>query len=160
MYIQHGWARLESWLEKVFGPIIKAATGAYWLSSSAEQIFGPSLRCPNDKVTFPETRSQAKLLDYIEFKRETLRSQGQEALDALPSTTKFKFDSGGRLQAPDVEMVEVAIHLINIWICKIIITLWPEYHTAIARAAHILSVGFHSQYQGDSSEHAHDESLK
>ncbi|CAL1709610.1 unnamed protein product [Somion occarium] len=140
VFVQHGWSILERWLNKLFTPIVKAATGDFWLSVSPEQLFGISSKTPKIKVMAPETKSQGKLLAYIEFKRDVLTAQGKLAVSALPPGTKYRFDQRTlRLQDPDAERVEVAVHLINMWICQIVINFWPEYHTARARAAHMLS---------------------
>lgn len=140
VYIQSGWNKLESWLRKLFSPIIRSVTGHYWVTSSPTQIFGQPTHAITSRVTVPETRSRGKLLDYVEFKRDSLRIQGLHAIDTLPESTKFRFDAEGRLREPDIGRVEVAIHLLNMWICQVVIKLWPEYHAATARAAHMLSV--------------------
>ncbi len=141
VYIQCGWTKLENWLHKLFGPIIQAVTGHYWLTHTPNQIFGQPKHALISRAAIPETKSQSRLLDYIEFKRDTLRNLGLRAVESLPDSTHFKFDAGcGKLLEPDVDHVEVAIHLLNMWICQVVIKLWPQYHEATARAAHMLSV--------------------
>ncbi|KAH9942047.1 ribonuclease III domain-containing protein [Amylocystis lapponica] len=139
VYIQHGWQRLSSWLSALLEPIVRRATGDYWLSARPEQIFGIPAH-PAHTLPCPETRSQGTLLDYVVFKRNWLAEQGTNAVRALPRGTRFRFEKKGWLCAPDCERLEVAVHLINMWICRIVIGLWPEYHQATSKAAHILSV--------------------
>lgn len=120
---------------------MKAATGDYWLSASPQQMFGPPSRPGVHTLhSYPETRSQKELLDYVERKRELLRSSGRVAVKVLPEATVFKFDNNGWLEEPDCGRLEVAVHLINMWICDIVVDLWPEYRHATAKAACFLSV--------------------
>lgn len=141
VYVHHGWTKLYNWLEKLFVPIVKAATGDYWLTVSPDQLLGISAPVRH-KAMIPETRFQGKLLDYVEYKRDTPKAGAGLALDLSLKSTKYRFDRcSGRLQEPDVEKVEVAVHLINMWICQIVMQHRPEYHTARAKAAYLLSVG-------------------
>ncbi|KAI0080426.1 hypothetical protein K474DRAFT_254773 [Panus rudis PR-1116 ss-1] len=140
IFIQYGWDKLKDWLQRLFDPIIKAATTDFWFSSSPEKILGIRKVSLKYKPYTPETKTQAKLLDYVEFKRSVLSSQAQSLLDALPPSIALKFDSRtGKLQEPDVDKAEVAGHVINMWICQIVVYLWPEYHEARAKAAHMLT---------------------
>lgn len=143
--IQHGWNRLRYWLERVFKPIIKLATADYWFANSGERIFGEPVRrrWRNEQL---EPRIENKLLDYINFKCGFMESKGRDVVDMLPSKTLFRFDKMGYLQEPDCDRVEVAIHLVNMWVCRIIIQLWPEYHFARAKAAHMLTVSLNVEY--------------
>lgn len=141
VFVQSGWDKLESWLRKLFGPIIKEVTGHYWLTTSSDQIFGHPTHPLSSRSTVPETRSQGRLLDYIEFIRAELLDRGSALLESLPPSKRFNFGAGGRLQEPEIDDVEVAIHLLNMWICHVVIEVWPKYHKAKAKAAHMLSVG-------------------
>lgn len=137
--IQHGWKRLRVWLERIFKPVIQVCTADYWHSTSGAEIFGESSSRRKQAIQ-PESKTEAKLLDYIEFKRTKTKEDGQQALDMLPENTIFHFGINGRLREPDSDRVEIAIHLVNLWICQIVIKFWPEYHHAKAKAAHMLSV--------------------
>ncbi|TCD68666.1 hypothetical protein EIP91_010188 [Steccherinum ochraceum] len=139
VYVQHGWVKLQQWLEILFVPIVKAATGDYWLSITPEQLLGTA-RSSRHKPSAAETRAQGKLLDYVEYKRDVLKPGGHHIINSLPPSTKFRFDQRtGRLLEPDVDRVEVAVHLINMWVCQVILQQWPEYHAVRAKAAHFFS---------------------
>ena len=141
VFIQHGWRRLRCWLEPIFKPIIKLATADYWFARSGDEIFGDSSErhWRNERLA---PQIEDKVLNYVYFKREFIEAKGQEAVDMLPSGTSFCFDRMGRLQEPYCDHLEVATHLVNMWICRIIIQLWPEYHFAKAKAAHMLTVSY------------------
>lgn len=140
VYVQHGWTKVQTWLDRLFVPIVKAATGDYWNSVSPAQFLGitpPRTFEPN----FTHPKAQDQLLNYVEFKGEKLRDGARLVLDLLPVFTKFQFDRRtGRLQEPDVDRVEVATHLINMWVCQVVNQQCPEYNTARARAAHLFTV--------------------
>ncbi|KAH8101763.1 hypothetical protein BXZ70DRAFT_74637 [Cristinia sonorae] len=142
VYVHHGWPRLQQWLDKLFFPIVKAATTDYWFSVSPEQLEGGyNVRNPKHRLDFVDPVSQGRLLDYVEFKRESLKTGARIALDRLPKGTKFRFDVGtDRLQEPDGEKVVVAVHLIEMWICQIVIRQWPEYLAARAKAPRFLTL--------------------
>lgn len=140
VYIQHGWKKLRRWLDGLLEPVVKAATGDYWVSSTPQQMFGPPSRPGGQHKYTPETRNQKDLLDYVERKKELFKTSGRAVVKMLPKSTGFRFDRNGWLEEPDCARLEVAVHLINMWISDIVADLWPEYHHATARAARFLSV--------------------
>ena len=140
VFVHYGWSKLRNWLEKLFVPIVKAATGDYWLKVSPDQLLGPC-RPLRHKSDAPENEMQAQLLDLIGAERTKLRSDASPVTNFLPKSTPFKLDqTTGKLQEPFLGKVETAVQLINMWICQAMIRQWPEYQTARARAAHLFSV--------------------
>ena len=91
-------------------------------------------------------KAENRLLDHLDISRMFLKAKGREAIDMLPLNSAFRFDEKGELQPPDCDRVEVAEHLVNMWICQIVAQHWPEYHRAKAKAAHLFSVpqSFHT----------------
>ena len=119
--------------------MIKVATAEYWLETPADEIFAD----PDDRTWTaqqPESKVEGKLLDYIQFKRESLTKAGIEAVSLLPKGRVFGFGEDGRLIDETFGKTELAVHLLHLWICDIVVGLYPEYHFAKAKAAHLLSV--------------------
>lgn len=132
VFLDHGFPRLKRWFRDVFEPIIKEATRDYWYSSFTKE----SSRSGHSSTFKGESATQGKLLDFLEFKRDSLRSDVHKARDSLPSNTRFTFDKG-RMQEPDCDRLEVATHFINLCISKIIVRVWPQYRHAKSKAAHL-----------------------
>ncbi|TFY79500.1 hypothetical protein EWM64_g4516 [Hericium alpestre] len=132
VYLQHGWRKLERWLDVLFRSIIQVATGDFWYSELPRSMRG---RAPTSGK-LEESRFQSKLLDFLEFKRDMITKRGQPIKDALPSDTQIKI-ADESLKELHHDDSEISVQLLNFWICKIIIRIWPEYHEATARATHL-----------------------
>ena len=136
VYTQYGWKKLEQWLRPLFDPIIKAATKDFWDKDLFNDACG---RCMASGRK-PEPSVQSKFLDYLEYKRDFLLDKINQAVDTLPASTQFTFATDGLLEEPHCDDIEIAIQLLNMWICKVFITTWPEYHRATSKASHLASV--------------------
>lgn len=132
IFLEQGFARIKQWLACVFEPIIKVATRDYWYTSFAKE----NVKSGNSSTFKGESTTQGKLLDFVEFKREFLRSDVHKAQEALPKNTSFIFDKG-RLQDPDCDRLEVSTHFINLCIIKIVLRVWPQYRHAKSKSAHL-----------------------
>ncbi|THH12648.1 hypothetical protein EW146_g7501 [Bondarzewia mesenterica] len=133
VYMQHGRKRLENWLRLLFEPIIKVATRDYWYRDPPRGGRRPLLR------KNIESTAQSKFLDFLEYKRRFLLDKSRQVLDILPTSTQFTFATDGTLEEPHCDEIEIAIQLLNMWICRAIITTWPEYHRATSKASHLAS---------------------
>jgi hypothetical protein len=133
IYLFHGWNKAWTWIQLLFEPLAKMATGDFW-------YFDLRLMPAGYYNSSSESGDMGKLLDFYLFKKDYLIARGQDALDSLPASTLFSFTDSRTLESPNCERLEVAVHLINLWICRICLKLWPEYHRATAKAAHLLSV--------------------
>lgn len=114
-----------------FVPIVKAATGDYWLKSSADAIFGDP---PKHNAFSVKDPTQQRLLEELEDVGDLFKTSRQAIIHYLP-------DRDATSQEKHVDRGEVAVNLINMWICDIAHEKWPGYHLAEQKAAHLLSVG-------------------
>ena len=137
LYEEQGWDTVMTWLTALYKPLVQVATEDF-LERSGD--LGRS---------FPEAKStelllaevvvyQARLLDYLNFKRPNLVESGQSALDALPPATQFFFLDGSLMN--DSDRAELATHLINFWICKIFMRVYPQLLQATYKGAHLITV--------------------
>jgi hypothetical protein len=137
LYEEHGWDTVMTWLTALYKPLVQVATEDF-LERSGD------LGRP-----FPESKStelllaevvvyQARLLDYLNFKGPNLVESGQSALDALPPATQFFFLDDSLTN--DSDRAELATHLINFWICKIFMRVYPQLLQATHKGAHLITV--------------------
>lgn len=138
LYEEHGWDTVMAWLAALYKPLVEVATEDFLQRSS-----DPARPLPESKSTelLPAEVFiyQARLLDYLNFKGPTLVESGQVALDALPPATQFFFSLDGSL-ANDSDRAELATHLINFWICKIFMRVYPQLLQATYKGAHLITV--------------------
>jgi hypothetical protein len=119
--------------------MIKISTAEYWLENPGEEIFGD----PDEwkwTAERSESKAEGELLDYIEFKRSSLVEGGRKLLEPYMDGIVFHLSKDGELAVSDTSYIELAVHLMNFWTCQVIVGLYPEYHFAKAKTAHLLSV--------------------
>ncbi|KAA1474402.1 hypothetical protein DENSPDRAFT_824273 [Dentipellis sp. KUC8613] len=136
VYLQHGWKKLFRWLRALFEPIVKVATRDFWYRDLPRGIESWHVNSGGEV----KAHLQSKFLDYLGFKGDFLAEKGRALRSALPADTGFVFSQEGMLQEPHCDEIEVAAHLVCMWICKTFMRLWPRYHQATAKAPHLATV--------------------
>lgn len=140
VWTQHGWSRVVRWLKILFDPLIKAATGDFWFSPN------PSYGIFVQEPLYDQKGIQQSLLDLLARRDEVdfISSFGRKAVDTgLPKSTKFSFlRRSGEMDEPDCERLEIASQLINLWICDISLSLWPQYENSVDKFPHLVSVRY------------------
>lgn len=141
LYEENGWNTMMTWLTALYKPLIQVATEDF-LQKGGDAT-RPLTESKSTKLLLAEVAGcQTRLLDYLNFKGPTLIESGQAALDALPPATQFFFSSDGSL-VNDSDRAELATHLINFWICKIFIRVYPQLLQATYRGAHLITVRYY-----------------
>lgn len=112
VYKEKGWIATFSWLKCLFQPLLLAATNDF----------------SRDEPRVPDSWIRAEFYDEYPLAHDSLSEylkghplivdDAQESLQALPPSSIFFFNRTGHL-ANDCEKVEVATHLIDLWICRI-----------------------------------------
>ncbi|KAI0088234.1 ribonuclease III domain-containing protein [Irpex rosettiformis] len=136
VYVKYGFPELKPWLDRVFKPIIKVATGDYLATCHPVSIFGEPHEYPLDLLN---VSMQERLLSRIKLDLKEIRNKCPRGIDCLPSKTRLGFIAHGKLQGEDAENIDLAGSLIDLWICNISLELWPHYHHARTKAAHLFS---------------------
>lgn len=138
LYEEHGWDTVMTWLTALYKPLVQVATQDF-----LERSGDPTRPLPESKssdlLLAEVVVYQARLLDYLNFKEASLVESGQSALDALPPATQFFFSLDGSL-TNDSDRAELATHLINFWICKIFMRVYPQLLQATHKGAHLITV--------------------
>ena len=126
-----------TWLTALYKPLVQLATEDFLQRS---HLARPLPESKSTELLLAEVVVyQARLLDYLNFKGSNLVERGQVALDALPPATQFFFSLDGSL-ANDSDKAELATHLINFWICKIFMRIYPQLLQATYKGAHLITV--------------------
>ena len=136
VYEEHGWERVMDWLKQIFTPLLKPATEDFDRRSDTGRKFFDSWQSADQELQ----DYQERILDYLEFKSKFLTEAAQSTLDALPASTQFIFSKDGSLGI-DADKAELGTHLVNFWICKIFIRVYPHLHQATHKGAHLITVG-------------------
>ncbi|CAA7266207.1 unnamed protein product [Cyclocybe aegerita] len=135
VYEEQGWEIVIKWLTAFYKPLIDLATEDFLSRPDPTRPIPdrPSEELPEEIVMY-----QGKLLDYLEFKRASLVESGQQAINALPSSIQFFFGADGNLMN-DADRAEVANNLINFWICKSFMRVYPQLLQASYKGAHLVT---------------------
>jgi len=137
VYEEHGWDIVYGWLQTLYQPLIKIATEDF-LAKTLLPIPDNGSKSiddmPRELVVY-----QARVWDYLYFKRSFLTEHGVISVDALPPSTQFLFSPSGEL-VNDSDRAEVAINLINFWICKIFMRVFPHLLEATYKGSHLVTV--------------------
>ena len=137
VYVKHGFCKLKPWLDRIFKPVIKVATGDYLANNCPSSLFGEPRRYPLDPLN---VSTQARLLSRVKLDLEEIKGKCKRGVDGLPPKTKLDFITHGRLQGEEIENTDLAGYLIDLWICDVALELWPQYQQARTRGAHLFSV--------------------
>lgn len=138
LYEEHGWDTVMTWLTALYKPLVEVATEDFLQRNG--DLARPLPESKSTEIFLAEVVVyQARLLDYLNFKGPHLVESGQAALDALPPAAQFFFTMDGSL-ANDSDRAELATHLINFWICKIFMRVYPQLLQATYKGAHLITV--------------------
>jgi len=138
VYEEYGWNFTAHWLSTLFRPLIEKANEDYLKNP----VVVPRYPRKGTYVTHKRLTNvtiQLQFNDFLESRSAKFIATVEPALLALPKGTKFIFEANGDI-ATDCNLVEIAIHLVNFWVCEIFMTLYPQNRDALYRAAHLVSV--------------------
>lgn len=86
LYEERGWDTVMTWLTALYKPLVQVATEDF-LERSGD-LARPLSSSKSPELLLAEVVTyQARLLDYLNFKKPKLVESGQLALDALPPAT-------------------------------------------------------------------------